>query len=67
MHIPEYLYYELETDSRKSGEKLFDYVNPRNREVQLEMELCCTEHLKAIGGYLAPQFKSVDLGEGGEF
>ena len=67
VHIPEYLYYELETDSRKSGEKLFDYVNPRNREVQLEMELCCTEHLKAIGGYLAPQFKSVDLGEGGEF
>ena len=67
VHIPEFLYYELQTDSRKSGEKLFDYVNPRNREVQLEMELCCTEHLKAIGAYLKPEFKSVDLSQGGEF
>ena len=38
LHIPEYLYYEVETDTRKSGEKLFDYVDPRNRAVQIEME-----------------------------
>ena len=53
-HIPEYLYYEVETDTRKSGEKLFDYVDPRNRAVQIEMEACVTAHLKRIGGYLKP-------------
>ena len=54
VHIPEYLYYEVETDTRKSGEKLFDYVDPRNRAVQVEMEECVTAHLKRIGAYLAP-------------
>jgi hypothetical protein len=54
VHIPEYLYYEVETDTRKSGEKLFDYVDPRNRQVQVEMEACVTEHLKRIGAYLEP-------------
>ncbi len=53
-HIPEYLYYEVETDTRKSGEKLFDYVDPRNRQVQVEMEQCVTAHLKRIGAYLKP-------------
>lgn len=53
-HIPEYLYYEVETDTRKSGEKLFDYVDPRNRGVQIEMEQCVTAHLKRIGAYLKP-------------
>ena len=54
VHIPEYLYYEVETDTRKSGEKLFDYVDPRNRAVQIEMEACVTAHLKRIGAYLKP-------------
>jgi len=54
VHIPEYLYYEVETDTRKSGEKLFDYVDPRNRAVQVEMEACVTAHLKRIGAYLEP-------------
>ena len=67
LHIGEFLYYELEKDLRASGEKLFDYVNPRNREVQIEMEKVCTAHLKAVGGYLEPHFKDVDLSEGGEF
>ena len=53
-HIPESLYYEVETDTRKSGEKLFDYVNPANRAVQIEMEQCVTAHLKRIGAYLKP-------------
>lgn len=63
-HINEYLYYELDSDKRDSGEKIFDYVNPRNRAVQVEMEKVCTEHLKAVGGYLKPVFKDVDLREG---
>ena len=61
VHVPELLYYEIETDRRSSGEKLFDYVNPRNRGVQIEMEQACTEHLKRIGGWLEPRFKEVDL------
>ena len=64
VHIDEFLYYEVQQDSRSSGEKLFDYVDPRNREVQMEMERVCTEHLKAVGGYLEPNFLDVDLSEG---
>ena len=63
-HIGEYLYYEIETDLRKSGEKQFDYVDPKNRQSQIEMEQAVTDHLKAIGGYLAPSFKTVDITEG---
>lgn len=63
-HINEFLYYEVELDTRKSGEKQFDYVDPRNRAVQIEMEKVCTSHLKAVGAYLEPEFKEVDLREG---
>ena len=61
VHINEYLYTEIETDNRKSGEKQFDYVDPKNREVQIEMERICTEHLKRIGAYLEPKFKEPEL------
>ncbi len=64
VHINEYLYYEIETDTRKSGEKLFDYVDPKNRAVQIEMEKACTRHLKDVGGYLEPEFKEVAFSEG---
>lgn len=57
VHINEFLYTEVETDIRKSGEKQFDYVDPRNRAVQIEMEKACTEHLKRIGAWLKPEFK----------
>jgi len=59
----EYLYAEVETDTRKSGEKQFDYVDPKNRAVQLEMEAACTNHLKKIGGYLAPKFNKIEFNE----
>lgn len=61
--LPEFLYTEMETDTRKSGEKIFDYVDPKNRAVQIEMEVACTEHLKAIGGYLKPEFEEVRFDE----
>ena len=63
VHINECLYTEIETDNRKSGEKQFDYVDPRNRAVQIEMEKVCTEHLKRIGAWLEPKFKEPDLNE----
>ena len=65
VHVNEYLYYEIETDTRKSGEKQFDYVDPRNRAVQVEMEKACTSHLKAIGGYLEPEFKHIEFSDEG--
>lgn len=64
VHINEYLYSDVELDTRKSGEKIFDYVDPKNRGVQIEMEEACTAHLKAIGGYLAPEFKKIEFSAG---
>ena len=52
VHVPEFLYYDVETDLRKSGEKLFDYVDPKNRAVQIEMEACVTEHLRALNALI---------------
>lgn len=59
VHVNEYLYSETEKDLRLSGEKQFDYVDPKNRAVQVEMEEICTEHLKRIGAFLKPDFKEV--------
>ena len=64
VRIPEMLYTEVETDTRRTGEKQFDYVDPRNRAVQVEMERACTDHLRRIGGWLAPEFTSVKFDEG---
>ena len=63
-HINEYLYSEVELDTRKTGEKLFDYVDPKNRASQIEMEQAATEYLKEVGGYLKPGFKDIDITEG---
>ncbi|GBD92192.1 UDP-Glc:alpha-D-GlcNAc-diphosphoundecaprenol beta-1,3-glucosyltransferase WfgD [bacterium BMS3Abin04] len=63
LRIPEFQYTISEFDTRKSGEKQFDYVDPKNREVQIEMESACTEHLKGIKAYLKPEFVNVDFKE----
>ncbi|MEO8399868.1 MAG: glycosyltransferase family A protein [Ignavibacteriaceae bacterium] len=60
VRVAEFLYSSVEIDARKSGEKLFDYVNPKNRDVQIEMEQAATEHLKKIGAYLEPKFDSIN-------
>lgn len=62
--VGEFLYTVAERDSRASGERLFDYVDPRNREVQIEMEAAATAYLRKIGAYLKPAFKPVDLSAG---
>lgn len=59
--MSEYLYTIDETDTRKSGQKIFDYVDPKNRQVQIEMEQAATEHLKDVGAWLSPDFVPVDL------
>ena len=61
-HLDEPLYTENEEDLRASGVKQFDYVNPANREVQIEMERAVTRHLEAVGAlvdtaaYSVPDF-----------
>ncbi len=64
VHINEYLYSDVTLDNRKSGEKIFDYVDPKNRGVQIEMEEACTAHLKEIGGYLEPKFAEINFDKG---
>ncbi|MEA3463258.1 MAG: glycosyltransferase, partial [Bacteroidota bacterium] len=63
LRIPEYLYVVEPLDTRISGKKIFDYVDPKNREVQLEMEKAATVHLKEIGGYLEPEFEPISFDE----
>ena len=60
--IPEFLY--TEHVLQQSGDSHFAYVDPKNREVQIEMEKACTQHLKEIGGYLEPEFDEVKFTEG---
>jgi hypothetical protein len=61
VRIPEFLYTTSEADLRKSGEKQFDYLDPQNRQLQIEMELAATEHLKRIGAFLQPEYKSIEF------
>ena len=67
LHVDEFLYTEVEQDTRLSGQKQFDYVDPRNRSRQVEMERACTRHLRALNAYLhGNECDEVSL-EAGEF
>jgi GT2 family glycosyltransferase len=57
VRIPEPLYAASLPDSRPSGQKQFDYVDPKNREYQMEMESIATAHLRRIGAWLEPRFQ----------
>jgi hypothetical protein len=58
-HIQEYLYTKIKSDVRRNGERLFDYVNPSEHQIQKEMEMVATKHLKRIGAYLKPKYGKV--------
>ena len=65
VHINEYLYTEQEQDTRTSGEKQFDYVDPRNRQIQIEMERSCTTHFKEVGAFIDyRKLQTIDTGTG---
>ena len=65
LHIDEFLYTEVERDTRLSGQKQFDYVDPRNRSRQIEMERACTRHLRALNAYLhGDEYDEINLSEG---
>ena len=60
VHIRESLY-NINKVSAQQGEAQFNYVDPRNRESQLEMERAFTAHLKAIGAWIDPlKIKPID-------
>ncbi|PIF05896.1 MAG: glycosyl transferase [Draconibacterium sp.] len=63
VRIPEFLFTMNETDTRKSGEKQFDYVSSSTRDKQVEMEKVCTAHLKKIDALLQLPFKEVDFSD----
>jgi hypothetical protein len=63
-HLQEYLYVASKTDARRSGEKQFDYVDPRHRAVQIDLERACTAHLKAAGAWLAPPRPDTEVSAG---
>jgi hypothetical protein len=60
--LPELLYTVEKEDREKTGEKQFNYVDPRNRDVQIEMERSVTEHLKKLKAFLSPGSKKLNLG-----
>ena len=59
LHLPDLLYGVDEVDARASGQKQFDYVDPRNREAQIELEAIFTDHLRKIGAWLPPRTRTV--------
>src|SRR5215510_4570890 len=59
VRIPEPLYTRTALDVRPSGERVFDYVAPQQRDYQIEMETVATAHLRRIGAYLEPYFAAV--------
>ncbi len=59
VHLPQTLYGVDEVDARASGQKQFDYVDPRNREAQIEMEAIFTDHLRKIGAWLPQRTRTV--------
>lgn len=64
IRMPEFLYSEVETDTHQSGQNMFDYVDPKNRRLQREMERACTDHLIKVGAYLGPKFKKIVFDQG---
>ena len=64
VHVNEYLYTDIAAPRQETCEAIFSYVDPKNRGVQIEMEAACTDHLKAIGGYLAPKFDTIEFDKG---
>jgi hypothetical protein len=67
LRVAEFLYSKIEIDLRRSGDRQFDYVDPRNRAVQIEMEQVATDHLKRIGAYLRPDFTPIDISDSSHF
>lgn len=63
VHIPEPLY-TVHTGVTDPGAMQFAYVDPRNRGVQIEMELAATAYLRYVGAFLGNEPERVDVSKG---
>lgn len=64
-YCPEPLYCSTGKTAEYDEQQYFAYVDPRNRESQIEMEKAVTEHLSAIGAKVSPYSrKEIDVSEG---
>jgi len=66
-HIQEFLYTVEKKEQIGTEDKHFSYVDPKNRQVQIEMESACTEHLKEVGAYIKPEQKRIEFKDNNEF
>lgn len=66
-HIQEFLYTVEKKEQLGTEDKHFSYVDPKNRQVQIEMESACTEHLKEVGAYIKPEQKRIEFKDNNEF
>lgn len=67
VRIPEFLYTVEAAEEVGTEEKHFSYVDPKNREVQIEMEKAVTQHLIDVGAYVHPPFKEIDFSSEKDF
>lgn len=63
VHIPEALY-TVYSGVADPGATQFAYVDPRNRSVQIEMELAATAFLRYVGAFLGREPEKVDVAKG---
>ena len=59
--IPEFLYTVENNFDKSAEEKQFEYVDSKNREIQIECEKVVSEHLKKLKAFLKPVSKNVDF------
>jgi hypothetical protein len=60
MRIPEFLY-SASVNKNDKNEYQFEYVDPRNRDVQVEMERVFTQYLKKINAFISANDMGIDL------
>jgi len=59
-HLQAPLYSMIGVEKSGTSERIFNYLNPRNRDAHKEMETVFTDYLKRIGAYLPPNFKEIE-------
>jgi len=61
--IPEPLYTAEIYETENVKMKMFEYLNPQYRKLQLEMEAAAADHLKHVSAFLQPRNNTVNFNE----
>ena len=59
IQITKPLYSVQKIGASSGSDKMFEYVDPKNRDVQIEMEKVATHHLKQINAFIDPSRKKL--------